>query len=130
MLVTVTQCVFSMTQSFVVAVVAERGDFSEWKLRFDISLLAILYTVLLAIHIAVASRDIYMVQDRSRTDLCCVVNAGVCGNGRVLLPPGMVYGDERPRLSGHVQPALLRLHHILLVLLPRRDRSPWQVIDS
>ncbi|AQK79509.1 WAT1-related protein [Zea mays] len=44
MLVTVTQCVFSMTQSFVVAVVAERGDFSEWKLRFDISLLAILYT--------------------------------------------------------------------------------------
>ncbi|KAG0516478.1 hypothetical protein BDA96_09G006600 [Sorghum bicolor] len=43
MLVTVTQCVFSTMQSFVVAVVAER-DFSKWKLRFDISLLAIIYT--------------------------------------------------------------------------------------
>ncbi|CAD6343241.1 unnamed protein product [Miscanthus lutarioriparius] len=43
MLVTVTQCVFSTVQSFVVAVVAER-DFSKWKLRFDISLLAIIYT--------------------------------------------------------------------------------------
>jgi hypothetical protein len=45
MLVTVTQCVFSTVQSFVVAVVAER-DFSKWKLRFDISLLAIIYTVI------------------------------------------------------------------------------------
>jgi len=45
MLVTVTQCVFSTMQSFVVAVVAER-DFSKWKLRFDISLLAIIYTVI------------------------------------------------------------------------------------
>lgn len=45
MLVTVTQCVFSMAQSFVVALVAER-DFSRWKLQLDISLLAIIYTVL------------------------------------------------------------------------------------
>lgn len=45
MLVTVTQCVFSTVQSFVVAVVSER-DFSKWKLRFDISLLAIIYTVI------------------------------------------------------------------------------------
>ncbi|KAF8725613.1 hypothetical protein HU200_020153 [Digitaria exilis] len=39
MLLTVTQCVFSAVQSFVVAAVAER-DFSKWSLRFDISLLA------------------------------------------------------------------------------------------
>ncbi|TVU18388.1 hypothetical protein EJB05_34483 [Eragrostis curvula] len=43
MLVTVTQCIFSMLQSFVVALVAE-GDFSKWKLQLDISLLAIFYT--------------------------------------------------------------------------------------
>ncbi|KAL6619836.1 hypothetical protein ACP70R_034975 [Stipagrostis hirtigluma subsp. patula] len=43
MLVTVTQCVFSTIQSFVVAVVAER-DFSKWKLGLDVSLLAIVYT--------------------------------------------------------------------------------------
>ncbi|CAN6287465.1 unnamed protein product [Urochloa humidicola] len=44
MVVTVAQClVFSTAQSFVVAVVAER-DFSKWKLRFDISLLAVLYS--------------------------------------------------------------------------------------
>ncbi|CAD6213713.1 unnamed protein product [Miscanthus lutarioriparius] len=43
MVVTVTQCLFSTVQSFVVAVVAER-DFSKWKLRLDISLLAILYS--------------------------------------------------------------------------------------
>ncbi|CAL4903333.1 unnamed protein product [Urochloa decumbens] len=42
MLMTVTQCVFSAVQSFVVAVVAER-DFSKWSLRLDISLLAVLY---------------------------------------------------------------------------------------
>ncbi|KAF8715971.1 hypothetical protein HU200_026938 [Digitaria exilis] len=46
MLVTVTQCVFSVVQSFVVAVVAER-DFSKWKLRPDIGLLAIAYSGLL-----------------------------------------------------------------------------------
>ncbi|KAK3137755.1 hypothetical protein QOZ80_5BG0456780 [Eleusine coracana subsp. coracana] len=43
MLVTVMQCVFSALQSFVVAVVAER-DFSRWRLRLDVSLLAIVYT--------------------------------------------------------------------------------------
>ncbi|XP_025805121.1 WAT1-related protein At5g64700-like isoform X2 [Panicum hallii] len=43
MLVTVTQCVFSTVQSFVVAVVAEK-DFSKWNLRLDISLVAIVYT--------------------------------------------------------------------------------------
>ena len=45
MLVTVTQCVFSTVQCFVVAVVAER-DFSKWKLRLDISLLGVVYTVI------------------------------------------------------------------------------------
>nr|CAB3459905.1 unnamed protein product [Digitaria exilis] len=44
MLLTVTQCVFSAVQSFVVAAVAER-DFSKWSLRFDISLLAVLYNL-------------------------------------------------------------------------------------
>ncbi|AQK95636.1 WAT1-related protein At5g64700-like [Zea mays] len=43
MLVTATQCVFSMLQSFVVAVVAERGDLSKWRLRCDITLVAVLY---------------------------------------------------------------------------------------
>ncbi|KAL6868136.1 hypothetical protein ACP4OV_014981 [Aristida adscensionis] len=43
MLVTLSQCVFSTVQSFIVAVVAER-DFSKWKLRPDISLIAIIYT--------------------------------------------------------------------------------------
>ncbi|KAJ1275953.1 hypothetical protein BS78_05G176100 [Paspalum vaginatum] len=43
LIVTVAQCLFSTVQSFVVAVVAER-DFSKWKLRFDIGLLAILYS--------------------------------------------------------------------------------------
>uniref|UniRef100_A0A0D3GG32 WAT1-related protein n=1 Tax=Oryza barthii TaxID=65489 RepID=A0A0D3GG32_9ORYZ len=43
MVVTVIQCLFSTVQSFVVAVVAER-DFSRWKLRYDISLLAIIYS--------------------------------------------------------------------------------------
>ncbi|CAL5075825.1 unnamed protein product [Urochloa decumbens] len=43
MLVTVTQCVFSTAQTFVVAAVAER-DMARWKLGLDISLLSILYT--------------------------------------------------------------------------------------
>lgn len=45
MLVTVTQSVMSTAQLFVVAVVAER-DFSKWKLGVDVSLLAVLYTVI------------------------------------------------------------------------------------
>lgn len=45
MLVTVAQCMFSVVQCFVVAVVAER-DFSKWRLRFDVSLLAVLYCVI------------------------------------------------------------------------------------
>ena len=44
LVVTVTECLFSTVQTFVVAVVAER-DFSKWKLGFNISLLAILYSV-------------------------------------------------------------------------------------
>ncbi|KAF8648447.1 hypothetical protein HU200_064803 [Digitaria exilis] len=36
MLMTLSQCIFSTVQSFIVAVVAER-DFSKWKLRLDIS---------------------------------------------------------------------------------------------
>ena len=43
-LVTAVQCVFSMVQSFIVAAVAER-DFSRWKLRFNVGLLAIFYSV-------------------------------------------------------------------------------------
>lgn len=43
-LVMAAQCIFSMVQSFVVAAVAER-DFSRWKLRFDVGLLAIFYSV-------------------------------------------------------------------------------------
>jgi len=53
---------------------------------------------------------------------------GVRGNRSVLLSSGMVYGDERPCLSSNVHPTLLRLHHILLLLLYRRDCSSWQVI--
>ncbi|TVU26002.1 hypothetical protein EJB05_28526, partial [Eragrostis curvula] len=44
MLVTLSQCGFSAMQSFVVAVAAER-DFSRWRLRIDIILLAIVYSV-------------------------------------------------------------------------------------
>nr|CAB3494570.1 unnamed protein product [Digitaria exilis] len=43
MLVTTVQCVFSVAQSFVAAVVAER-DFAKWKLQRDVSLLAVIYT--------------------------------------------------------------------------------------
>ncbi|KAF8667107.1 hypothetical protein HU200_053291 [Digitaria exilis] len=43
MLVTVTQCVFSTVQSFIVAAVAEK-DFPKWNIRPDISLIAIVYT--------------------------------------------------------------------------------------
>ncbi|TVU03645.1 hypothetical protein EJB05_50833, partial [Eragrostis curvula] len=43
MLVTLSQCGFSAMQSFVVAVAAER-DFSRWRLRIDIILLAIVYS--------------------------------------------------------------------------------------
>jgi uncharacterized membrane protein len=46
MLITTVQCVLSMVQSFVVAAVAER-DFTKWKLHFDISLLAVAYTVMM-----------------------------------------------------------------------------------
>ena len=40
-LMTLSQCIFSTVQSFIVAVVAER-DFSKWKLRLDVSLLGII----------------------------------------------------------------------------------------
>ncbi|OEL23467.1 WAT1-related protein [Dichanthelium oligosanthes] len=46
MLVSVTQCVFSTVQSLVVAAVAER-DISRWKLGLDISLFAVVYTVIM-----------------------------------------------------------------------------------
>ncbi|KAL6624422.1 hypothetical protein ACP70R_031743 [Stipagrostis hirtigluma subsp. patula] len=48
MLITAVQCLFGTMQSFVVAAVAER-DFSRWKLRLDISLLAIFYSGILVI---------------------------------------------------------------------------------
>ncbi|KAM0849225.1 hypothetical protein ACQ4PT_053858 [Festuca glaucescens] len=44
LLVTAVQCVFSALQSLVVAVVAGR-DLSRWKLRLDVSLLAVAYSV-------------------------------------------------------------------------------------
>jgi hypothetical protein len=44
MLVMATQCLFSVVQSFFAAVVAER-DLSMWKLRLDVALLAVLYSV-------------------------------------------------------------------------------------
>ncbi|CAN6195450.1 unnamed protein product [Urochloa humidicola] len=43
MLVAVSLCMFSALQSLVIAAVAER-DISRWKLRLDVSLLAIAYT--------------------------------------------------------------------------------------
>ncbi|KAL5202442.1 hypothetical protein ABZP36_013394 [Zizania latifolia] len=43
MLVTATQCVFCTLQTLVVALAAER-DMARWKLRLDVSLLAVLYT--------------------------------------------------------------------------------------
>uniref|UniRef100_A0A0D9ZT69 WAT1-related protein n=1 Tax=Oryza glumipatula TaxID=40148 RepID=A0A0D9ZT69_9ORYZ len=43
MLVTAAQCVFSTVQTAVVAAAAER-EMARWKLRLDISLLAVLYT--------------------------------------------------------------------------------------
>ncbi|GJN07600.1 hypothetical protein PR202_ga25503 [Eleusine coracana subsp. coracana] len=42
MLVTVSQSLFSTAQTFVVAAIAER-DMSRWKLKLDITLVAILY---------------------------------------------------------------------------------------
>uniref|UniRef100_A0ACD5W1K4 Uncharacterized protein n=1 Tax=Avena sativa TaxID=4498 RepID=A0ACD5W1K4_AVESA len=45
LVVTAVQCVFSALQSFVVAVAAER-DLSRWKLRLDVSLLAVAYSVI------------------------------------------------------------------------------------
>ncbi|RLM58566.1 hypothetical protein C2845_PM18G03520 [Panicum miliaceum] len=41
---TLSQCIFSTVQSFIVAAVVAERDFSKWKLRLDISLLAIIYT--------------------------------------------------------------------------------------
>ncbi|KAJ3682480.1 hypothetical protein LUZ60_015053 [Juncus effusus] len=43
LLLTTIQCIFSMFQSFVVALAFER-DFSKWKLAFDVRLLAVLYS--------------------------------------------------------------------------------------
>nr|CAB3452712.1 unnamed protein product [Digitaria exilis] len=44
MLVTATQCIFGTLQTLVVAAVAER-DITRWKLRLDITLVAIFYSV-------------------------------------------------------------------------------------
>lgn len=46
MLVATSLCVFSAVQSLVVAVAAVR-DFSRWRLRPDVSLLAVVYAVIL-----------------------------------------------------------------------------------
>lgn len=45
MLVTVTQCVFGTVQTLVAAAVAER-DIARWKIRLDITLVTILYSVM------------------------------------------------------------------------------------
>lgn len=52
---------------------------------------------------------------------------GVRGDWSDLLPASMVCGDERPRLLRRLDTALLHLHNILVVILPRRDCAPWQV---
>jgi hypothetical protein len=39
----------------------------------------------------------------------------------------MVRGAQRPRLLRRLDPALLRLHNILVLLLPGRDCAPRQV---
>ncbi|KAL6854566.1 hypothetical protein ACP4OV_019128 [Aristida adscensionis] len=54
MIVAAALFIFSAAQSFVVAVVAER-DFSRWRLRPDVSLLAIAYTVIVMICLLVFS---------------------------------------------------------------------------
>lgn len=60
-LVTAVQCVFSMVQSFAVAMVAER-DFSRWKLHFDVSLLAIFYAVSFAfLFFSYPSEQLYII---------------------------------------------------------------------
>lgn len=41
---TTLQMVFATTQSFFIALAVER-DFSRWKLKLDISLIAVLYSV-------------------------------------------------------------------------------------
>jgi hypothetical protein len=41
---TTLQMVFAATQSFFIALAVER-DFSRWKLKLDISLIAVLYSV-------------------------------------------------------------------------------------
>uniref|UniRef100_A0ACD5WKM1 Uncharacterized protein n=1 Tax=Avena sativa TaxID=4498 RepID=A0ACD5WKM1_AVESA len=51
LVVTAVQCVFSALQSFVVAVAAER-DLSRWKLRLDVSLLAVAYSGLMVMGVA------------------------------------------------------------------------------
>lgn len=45
MLVTVTQCVFGTVQTLVAAAVAER-NIARWKIRLDITLVTILYSVM------------------------------------------------------------------------------------
>jgi hypothetical protein len=52
--------------------------------------------------------------------------AGSGGDGRVVLPAGVVHREARARVPGHVQPAGPAAHHLLLLLLPRRDRAPGQ----
>ena len=52
---------------------------------------------------------------------------GVLGDGSDLLPASMVCGDERPCLLCRLDPALLRLHNILVVVLLGRDCAPRRV---
>ena len=46
MLVAVSLCVFSALQSLVIAAVLAERDFFRWKLRLDVSLVAIAYNVI------------------------------------------------------------------------------------
>nr|CAB3491570.1 unnamed protein product [Digitaria exilis] len=80
MLMMLSQCIFSTVQSFIVAVVAER-DFSKWKLRLDISLLAIIYTVI--------TIDLFGLLLSFHWVYC---------EWAVILSASMVCGDERPCL--------------------------------
>ena len=53
--------------------------------------------------------------------------SGFYGDGSLLLPANLLHRDERPHVLRGLDPTLLRVHDILLIVLPRRDRSPRQV---
>lgn len=55
-----------------------------------------------------------------------ILHAGAGGDGRVVLPAGVVHREAWAGVPGHVQPAGTPAHHLLLLLLPRRDGATGQ----